>query len=304
MDRRASRRVRSPRTSAVRPSARELRKRAAELVALPYARMLGVELASVGVERARLRLRHRTDNGNRNGTLHGGALASLIDLAGTVAAEVGSEGRAHPDASTIDLSIHFIAAAVDETVNAEAVVVRCGRALSFVTVEVTNDAGKAIARGLLAHRRGGRRSVLADEHGPPAPEFAPSRHSGSPFTRQLGVRVMHLAPGRATALLPDDPMVAGRDGRVHEGALTALVDCAGGGAAWSLYGNARPGRAATIGMHLGFDVTTRGEDVLADATVIWRCGDILVNAVAVRGRASSRMIASGSVTYRIAGPPA
>lgn len=288
-----------------RPDARPaaaLRRRAARLCASPYARTLGVELVNVGLGRARLRLRHRASNRNRNGTLHGGVLASLVDLAGTAAAEAGSNG-ASDGASTIDLSVHFIAPAVAETVTADAMVVRRGRALSFVTVDIADDGGQAIARGLVAYHRGARGPAGG---GSPRPAghaagamFVPSRRSGSPFTRHLGIRVIHRAPGRVTAVLPDGVLVTGPQGRVHEGALAALADCAGGGAAWSSFDPGRRGRAATVAMHLAYDVTTAGEDVLADATTVWRSSDTLVNAITLRGRASGRVIASGSVTYRI-----
>jgi acyl-coenzyme A thioesterase PaaI-like protein len=130
-----------------------------------------------------------------------------------------------------------------------------------------------------------------------------ARGSGSPFTARIGVKVAPLGPGESIALLPAAASLTARDGRLHEGALAALVDCAGGAAAWSADGGFDPrGRAATVGMHLGYDVSPRDEDVVARAYTPWRAAGIFVHAVSLWGRRSGRPIASGSVTYRVERP--
>jgi acyl-coenzyme A thioesterase PaaI-like protein len=174
---------------------------------------------------------------------------------------------------------------------------------------VTGDGGAPVARGLVARRLATPRpahravvkapldDVVADAH------FA-ARTSGSPFTRRLRVRVARLGPGRAAALLPYDPTITDHAGRVHEGALASLVDCAGGASAWSVAGFDPRGRAATVSMHLTFDVTPRDEDVIAVAETSWQAGTLLVNTVTLHGRTSGRAVATGSVTYWIVRPGA
>lgn len=285
------------------------RRLADALAGTPYARTLGVELAAAGAGHATLRLPHRDDNGNRNGTLHGGVLASLIDLAAAVAAPAADADRPLAG-STVDLAVHYLAPAHREAVTAEAFVARRGREIAFVGVGVTGERGAPVARGLVARRlatrtHDGRRAaakvplddVVADAH------FA-ARTSGSPFTRRLGVRVARLGPGRSAALLPHDAATTDHAGRVHEGALASLVDCAGGASAWSVAGFDPRGRAATVSMHLNFDVTTRDEDVIARAETSWHAGSLLVNTVTLHGRISGRAVATGSVTYRIVRPRA
>jgi acyl-coenzyme A thioesterase PaaI-like protein len=115
----------------------------------------------------------------------------------------------------------------------------------------------------------------------------------------LGVLNVGLAPGRAVLVLPARADLADTDGRVHEGALAALVDCAGGAAAWSVDGFDPRGRAATIGMHLCYDRTPAGEDVVVEARTSWRAAGIFLNTVVLTARASVRPVATGSVTYRI-----
>ena len=51
-----------------------------------FAQFLGVSVGEVSHERAVLRLPFQEDNANQGGVLHGGATASLLHLAGTLAA--------------------------------------------------------------------------------------------------------------------------------------------------------------------------------------------------------------------------
>jgi uncharacterized protein (TIGR00369 family) len=275
----------------------------------PFLRTLGARLEEVTPQHARLALPHREENGNRNGTLHGGVVAAAIDVVAATAASAGLDPARRRGASTIDLTVHFLAPASHEDLVATAVVSRRGRDITFVDATVATESGKPIARGLVAHRAGpatarGSAAALAPERRaveePPPELLARARPSGSPFTARIGVVSTQLGRGRAVSLLPCSGDLLADDGSVHEGALAALVDCAGGAASWSIDGFTPHGRAATIGMHLCFDAGTRDEDVLAEAVTSWCSGGVYVNSVTVAGRTSGRAIASGSVTYRIA----
>ena len=276
---------------------------AAALAASPYARFVGVELDAIEPGIARLRLPARDDTGNRNGSLHGGVTASLLDLAGMIAARSVAADGADLTASTIDLAVHYLAPAIG-TVVADAAVTRQGREILFVEATVTGERGLVVARSVGAVRvtRAG-----ADEpppSAPPCPVDATTplepRRSGSAFTTRLGVQAARAAPGRAVMVLPARSELADVDGCVHEGALAALVDCAGGAAAWSVDGFDPRGRAATVGMHLCFDRTPAREDVVVEACTSWRAAGIFLNTVTLTGRESGRPVATGSVTYRIA----
>ena len=82
---------------------------------------------------------------NPVGTLHGGAIATLVDDVGTIAImTIDREGR--PGVTT-DLNVSYLRAALPgERVRVEAETLRCGRTLAFVEVELS-VAGKRIARG-------------------------------------------------------------------------------------------------------------------------------------------------------------
>src|SRR4029450_2719296 len=102
----------------------------------------------------------------------------------------------------------------------------------------------------------------------------------------LGCPNAPLAPGHAVMVLPARADLVDADGAMHEGALAALVDCAGGAAAWSIDGFDPSGRAATIGMHLCYDRTPADEDVVVEARTSWRAAGIFLNTVALTGRTS------------------
>jgi uncharacterized protein (TIGR00369 family) len=278
---------------------------AGALVAAPYVRFVGATLDAAAPGRVRLRLAARDDTTNRGGSLHGGVTASLLDVAGMAAARTLAGAHEGP-ASTIDLAVHYLAPAVREDVVAEGVVTRPGRGIVFVEASVTTAGGTPVARSVGAIRLGGAGGDDPPPSAPPCPIDATTplvpRRSGSAFTARLGVQTARIAPGQAVLVLPADPALADADGGVHEGALAALVDCAGGAAAWAVDGFDPRGRAATIGMHLCYDRTPAGEDVVVEAVTSWRAAGIFLNTVTLTARTSGRPIATGSVTYRIGRP--
>ena len=275
--------------------------------AMPYAATLGAEVAALGRDRARIVLRHRDDNGNRNGMLHGGVLASLVVMGGALAAWTDVDGEPPLAGTTIDLAVHYLAPVTRLAVTVDADVRRRGRELVFVDVEVTAGARTPVARGLVAYRPGLPRLPPA-AGGPGASAALPAgvvlgeRRSGSAFTRRLGILSARLAPGHAVAVLPCQPAIGDGHGRIHEGALATLVDCVGGASAWSVGGFDPRGRAATVSMHLTYDPAPADGDVIATARTPWQSAGFLMNSVALAGRTSGRPVAAGAVTYRITRP--
>ena len=86
-------------------------------------------------------------------TVHGGALATLIDSAGVVAAW-SNVTDAPSRGATVNLSVSFMAAAQAVDVFAEARVIRRGRSLVFVDIDVTDARGQPVAKGLLTYKLG------------------------------------------------------------------------------------------------------------------------------------------------------
>jgi uncharacterized protein (TIGR00369 family) len=86
--------------------------------------------------------------------VHGGAIASLIDTAAMVAAWSEVEVPAKARGTTVNLSVAYLAPAEKEDLQAVARVLRRGRNLVYLDVEVRSASGNAIAKGLVTYKLG------------------------------------------------------------------------------------------------------------------------------------------------------
>ncbi len=100
--------------------------------------LAGATVTAVGEAAATVRLPVADPVLNPVGTLHGGAIATLVDDAGTLAIMAADpEGRA---GVTTDLNVTYLAAArPGEAVLAEAKALKTGRTLAFVTVDIVAE---------------------------------------------------------------------------------------------------------------------------------------------------------------------
>jgi len=87
-------------------------------------------------------------------TVHGGALASLIDTAAMVAAWSGAPAVANSRGTTVGLTVSYLAAAQGEDVEANARVLRRGRSLVYLDVDVYSASGTFVAKGLVTYKLG------------------------------------------------------------------------------------------------------------------------------------------------------
>jgi acyl-coenzyme A thioesterase 13 len=96
---------------------------------------LGFRIASYGDGKARAELDCTPAVQNLNGMLHGGATAALIDHVGTVA--IMSADRESRPGVTTDLNVTYLApAATGGKVYADATVLKVGKIMAYVTVDV------------------------------------------------------------------------------------------------------------------------------------------------------------------------
>ncbi len=103
-------------------------------------------------ERAVLRLPHDPVHDNGNGSLNGGATASIINMAGALAAWTGIDLDSDATLGCVDLSIQYLSAAFAEDVVADARVLRRGRDLFFLDVELRTLQAKPICQALMIYR--------------------------------------------------------------------------------------------------------------------------------------------------------
>lgn len=122
--------------------------------ASPYVGHLGIRLADIQPDAATLTLPFHEALVTIGTTVHGGAIASLIDTAAMVAAWSHNEVPANLRGTTVGLTVSYLAPANHEDLQATARVLRRGRNLVFLDVEVHTASGIAVAKGLVTYKLG------------------------------------------------------------------------------------------------------------------------------------------------------
>ena len=283
---------------------------AARVAGVPYSARLGLVVEAIALDRVRIRVPYKDENSNPGRALHGGVPASTINVAGVLAAATGLADRSLFDAGTLDLSVAYLAAAIGEDIVADAEVLRRGKEIVYAEVDVRTDGSKRIAKGLVTHRtldhapaterQRATRAEPAPAGGGEVPKLARAIVS-VPFMASLGLAITHMHDGHAVIHMPLTPEKTDHDGAIHEGALAALLDTTGAMASWSIAGLDLRYKASTAGIHVSYHAPARA-DVVAEARTWRRNDEIFLNQVAVSERGSGRVVATGTVTYRIVVP--
>ncbi|MBW3662040.1 MAG: PaaI family thioesterase [Actinobacteria bacterium] len=120
----------------------------------PFVGHVGIELERLEDGHARLRLPFRDEVVTIGRVVHGGAIATLIDTAAMAAAWAGAEVPEQLRGATVALSITYLAPADGQDVIATAQVLRRGRRLVNVQVEVATVDGDTVAVGTVTYQLG------------------------------------------------------------------------------------------------------------------------------------------------------
>jgi uncharacterized protein (TIGR00369 family) len=120
----------------------------------PFPGHLGIRLVDMGPGAATLALPFAEALVTIGTTVHGGAVASLIDTAAMVAAWSGGEVPDRLRGSTVGLTVSYLAPADGEDLQASATVLRRGRSIVHVDVDVRTASGTAVAKGLVTYKLG------------------------------------------------------------------------------------------------------------------------------------------------------
>ncbi|HLH61649.1 MAG TPA: PaaI family thioesterase [Ktedonobacteraceae bacterium] len=120
----------------------------------PYVGHLGMQLTSLEPGRAIVSLPFADSLVTIGTVVHGGAIASLIDTAAMVGAWSDAEVPAKLRGTTVNLTVAYLAAAEREDLQAIASVLRRGRNLVYLDVEVKGASGKTVAKGLVTYKMG------------------------------------------------------------------------------------------------------------------------------------------------------
>src|SRR5689334_16260965 len=110
----------------------------------PIGRLLGFVLTAVEPGRAVFEMEAGERHHNPMGTLHGGVYCDLADAAmGYAYAATLAEGESF---TTVELKVNFLRPVRQGRLTAEARVVKAGSALGYVECDLTDQAGKLVAR--------------------------------------------------------------------------------------------------------------------------------------------------------------
>lgn len=127
----------------------------AAIVRSPFGRRLGAETVEVEPDRVVVRLPFTDENVTAGDMVHGGAIASLIDIAATAAAWSGIDDPAGHRGTTIGFAVTFLSAARSTELRAEARVRRRGKSICFVDVAVRDPDEAEIASAQVSYKLSG-----------------------------------------------------------------------------------------------------------------------------------------------------
>jgi uncharacterized protein (TIGR00369 family) len=108
---------------------------------IPFVHFLGIEIGELRHGEATMYLEARDELKRNGGVAHGGTIASLVDTAAAFAILTLLE----PDetTTTIDLTVHYLRPFIKGRATAHARVLRAGRRIIVISIEVV-DEGKAV----------------------------------------------------------------------------------------------------------------------------------------------------------------
>ncbi len=116
---------------------------------VPYAHLLGINFEDATRGEATLSLSARPDLERFGGIMHGGALASLADSASAFA--VLSTLEPAEQTVTVDLTLHYLRPVTEGKLTAHARVLRAGRRVATVSVEIFNESGALVVTALTTY---------------------------------------------------------------------------------------------------------------------------------------------------------
>jgi len=119
----------------------------------PYHRHLGMEFVEADEGYAKLKMRYQKENSTYAQALHGGAISSLIDTAGSMAAWTTAEIMSPKYyGSTVGINVNYLSGVIGQDCFAEGRILKRGKELIYADVRVTNAEGKLCAQGTVVYR--------------------------------------------------------------------------------------------------------------------------------------------------------
>lgn len=122
------------------------------IVGAPYARKLGAQLEEIEHDRVRIRMGYSEENTTIADVVHGGAIASLVDVAATAACWASPRVESGARGTTIGFSINYLTAGRGQDLVATATVIQRGASISVCDVTVHGVDGTLVARATVTYK--------------------------------------------------------------------------------------------------------------------------------------------------------
>ena len=118
----------------------------------PFASLLGMELVEAHQDRVSIRLPYRPELTTYSDTVHGGAIAALLDATATACFWAHPSVAPGSRGATVAFTVNFVSAARGKDLVATASVRKRGREVSTGEVSVTDADGKEVAVALVTYK--------------------------------------------------------------------------------------------------------------------------------------------------------
>jgi uncharacterized protein (TIGR00369 family) len=125
------------------------------IVGSPYGRHLGVVTEAIEVDRVRLRLPYRETLTTIADMVHGGAIASLVDVAATAACWASPTVDPSARGTTIGFTINYLNAGRGQDLVATAEVIQRGKSIVICEATVRAADATSVARAIVTYKLSG-----------------------------------------------------------------------------------------------------------------------------------------------------
>jgi uncharacterized protein (TIGR00369 family) len=122
------------------------------LISSPVAKKLGVQMRSIEPERVVLFLPYDASNITVGSMVHGGVIATLIDIAGAAGSASGADSSKTTRGATTSLVVNYLNAANGVDLEAEATVIKRGRDMTVTEIAVRGPDNTLIATGTVTSK--------------------------------------------------------------------------------------------------------------------------------------------------------
>lgn len=117
--------------------------------ASPFYKYMGMEVVEMFEGEARLRMDVSPNHTNLYGTVHGGAIGTILDSSGTLA--VSTLLKENESLVTVDMRINYVLPVREGVLFGEGRALHRGRYTGVAEAEVRNEKGELVSVGLCTH---------------------------------------------------------------------------------------------------------------------------------------------------------